>query len=58
MNTLRTRVFSALAAATFLLLSAYLETKVAQQPPAATTVRTVIALTTLRSVVDAPLFSS
>ena len=56
MNTLRTRVFSALAAATFLLLSAYLETQVAQQPPAATTGRTVIALTTRRRVVDAPLF--
>jgi quercetin dioxygenase-like cupin family protein len=49
MNTVR-------AAVAFLLLCVHGETTLAQQPPAATTVRTVMALTTLPSVVSAPLF--
>jgi len=54
MNNVRSRLRSALAAAAFAALSA--QTALAQLPPTATTVRTVLAVTSLPSVVDAPLF--
>ena len=54
MNNVRSRLRSALAAAAFVALSA--QTAPAQLPPTATTVRTVLAVTSLPSVVDAPLF--
>jgi quercetin dioxygenase-like cupin family protein len=54
MNSIRSHLRSALICAVFVTLST--QTTLAQQPPAATTVRTVLALTSLPSVVDAPLF--
>ena len=54
MNNVRSRLRSALAAAAFVALSA--QTAPAQLPPTATTVCTVLAVTSLPSVVDAPLF--
>src|SRR5437870_2423213 len=54
MNNVRSRLRSALAAAAFVALSA--QTAPAQLPPTATTVRTVLGVTSLPSVVDAPLF--
>ena len=53
MNSSRSGLRAALFAAVFVTLAT--QTPLAQQPPA-TTVRTVLALTSLPSVVDAPLF--
>jgi quercetin dioxygenase-like cupin family protein len=54
MNNVRTRLRSALITAAFVGLSA--QTTLAQQAPAATVVRTVLAVTSLPSVVDASVF--
>ena len=54
MNNVRSCLPSAFAAAAFAALSA--QTALAQVPPAATIVRTVLAVTSLPSVVDAPVF--
>src|SRR5438046_9904734 len=54
LNNVRPRLRPPLAAAAFAALSA--QTALAQLPPTATTVRTVLAVTSLPSVVDAPLF--
>jgi quercetin dioxygenase-like cupin family protein len=54
MNSIRSRLRSALICTVLVTMST--QTPLAQQGPAATTVRTVLALTSLPSVVDAPLF--
>jgi mannose-6-phosphate isomerase-like protein (cupin superfamily) len=54
MNNVRSRLPSALVAAAFAALSA--QTALAQVPPAATIVRTVLVVTSLPSVVDVPVF--
>ena len=54
MSSTRSSLLSALICAVFVALPT--QATLAQQAPAATTVRTVLALTSLPSVVDAPLF--
>jgi quercetin dioxygenase-like cupin family protein len=54
MNHVRSRLGAALAAAAFAALSA--QTALAQAPPTGTIVRTVLAVTSFPSVVEAPLF--
>src|SRR4051794_37209935 len=54
MSNGRSRLRSALAAAAFAALSA--QAALAQQPPTTTIVRTVLAVTSFPSVVEAPLF--
>jgi quercetin dioxygenase-like cupin family protein len=54
MNNVRSCLCSALVPMAFLALLA--ETALAQQPPSATIVRTVLAVTSLPSVVDGPVF--
>ena len=54
MNNIRSRLRSAPIAAAFVALSA--QATLAQQTPPATIVRTVLAVTTLPSVIDAPFF--
>jgi len=56
MNGIQSRLASALIAAVFVTLSSHMQTALAQQAPAAAIVRTVLAQTSLPSVVDAPLF--
>jgi quercetin dioxygenase-like cupin family protein len=54
MNSIRSRLGSVLIAAVLVTLPT--QAPFAQQPPAATTVRTVLGVTSLLSAVDAPLF--
>ena len=56
MNSIRSRLASALIAAVFVTLSTQVQIAFAQPAPAATPVRAVLALTSLPTVVDAPLF--
>jgi mannose-6-phosphate isomerase-like protein (cupin superfamily) len=55
MNSIR-QLPAAVIIAASIMLSTNLQTALAQQAPAATPLRTVLALTTLPSVVEAPLF--
>ena len=56
MSTIQSRLASALIAAVFAMLPTQIQTALAEEAPAAAIVRTVLALTSLPSVIDAPLF--
>jgi hypothetical protein len=56
MKCTRSRLLAALLSATLISLALHAQTCLAQQGPAVTSVRTVLALTSLPTVVDAPLF--
>jgi quercetin dioxygenase-like cupin family protein len=56
MNSIQSRLASVLIAAVFVTLSTHVQIALAQSAPAATPVRAVLALTSLPTVVDAPLF--
>src|SRR5947209_5953939 len=56
MKCARSRLLAALLSAVFLSVSVDAQTCLAQQAPTMTPVRTVLALTSLPTVVDAPLF--
>lgn len=56
MMSIQSRLFAALIAGWVIALSAHAQTSLVQQGPRSTPVRTVLALTSLPSVVDAPLF--